>query len=115
MVLSQRKCVGTVVLACFTRTYMPWWRRALTRQLDCAMPLPPLIGHERVKTRLAGAPPTRKMPQTLLLAGPPGGGKQRLSPWVAQLIQCEAPGSSQEPRGESRSRPLLLSFSPPEA
>src|SRR2546425_2535433 len=114
MVLSQRKCVGTVVLACFTRTYMPWWRRALTRQLDCAMPLPPLIGHERVKTRLAGAHATGKLPQALLLAGPRGVGKQRLALWLAQLIQCEAPGSTQEPCGECRSCRLVLSLQHPD-
>src|SRR2546426_12597029 len=112
MVLSQRKCVGTVVLACFTRTYMPWWRRALTRQLNCAMPLPPLIGHERVKTRLAGAHATGKLPQALLLAGPRGVGKQRLALWLAQLVHCEAPG--QEPCGQCRPCRLVLSLQHPD-
>src|SRR2546427_5641638 len=62
------------------------------------MPLPPLIGHERVKTKLAGAHASGKLPQALLLAGPRGVGKQRLALWLAQLIHCEAPG--QEPCGQ---------------
>src|SRR5438552_5928702 len=61
------------------------------------MPLPPLIGHERVRTRLAGAHASGKLPQALLLAGPRGVGKQRLALWLAQLIPCEAPGSTQPP------------------
>src|SRR5881628_1113151 len=95
-------------------TYIDKWRRALTPQLDCAMPLPPLTGHERVKTRLAGAHASGKLPQALLLAGPRGVGKQRIALWLAQLIHCEAPrsGSPQEPCGECRSCRLVLSFVP---
>src|SRR6267143_1239314 len=40
------------------------------------MALPPLVGHERVKTKLAGAQASGKLPQALLLAGPRGVGKQ---------------------------------------
>src|SRR5467141_2369722 len=112
MVLSQRKYVDTVVLACFTRTYLQWWRRALTPQLDCAMLLPPLIGHERVKTSLAGAHASGKLPQALLLAGPRGVGKQRLALWLAQLIHCEAPG--QEPCGQCHPCRLVLSLQHPD-
>src|SRR2546427_6313058 len=97
MVLSQRKYVDPVVLACFTRTYLQWWRRALTPQLDCAMLLPPLIGHERVKTRLAGAPSPTKLPPTLLLARPPGVGEKRPALWSSPPVPCEAPGSSHAP------------------
>ncbi len=76
------------------------------------MPLPPLIGHEGIKTRLAGAHATGKLPQALLLAGPRGVGKQRLALWLAQLIQCEAP--RQEPCGECRSCRLVLSLQHPD-
>ena len=76
------------------------------------MPLPPLIGHEGVKTRLAGAHASGKLPQALLLAGPRGVGKQRLALWLAQLIQCEAPG--QEPCGECRPCRLVLSLQHPD-
>jgi len=76
------------------------------------MPLPPLIGHEGVKTRLAGAHASGKLPQALLLAGPRGVGKQRLALWLAQLIQCEAPG--QEPCGQCRPCHLVLSLQHPD-
>src|SRR6266850_894380 len=76
------------------------------------MPLPPLIGHEAVKTRLAGAHASGKLPQALLLAGPRGVGKQRLALWLAQLIQCEAPG--QEPCGQCRPCRLVLSLQHPD-
>jgi DNA polymerase III subunit delta' len=77
------------------------------------MPLPPLIGHERVKTRLAGALASAKLPQALLLAGPRGVGKQRLALWLAQLIHCEAPRQD-EPCGECRPCRLVLSLQHPD-
>src|SRR5437899_2787083 len=76
------------------------------------MPLPPLIGHERVKTKLAGAHASGKLPQALLLAGPRGVGKQRLALWLAQLIHCEAPG--QEPCGQCRPCRLVVSLQHPD-
>jgi DNA polymerase-3 subunit delta' len=81
------------------------------------MPLLPLIGHEGVKTRLAGAHASGKLPQTLLFAGPRGVGKQRLALWLAQLIQCEAPLPRQngtEPCGECRACRLVLSLQHPD-
>src|SRR6266849_6079644 len=110
----MRKAETTIVLACCTMVYDREWRGALTPQLDSAMPLPPLIGHERVKTRLAGAHASGKLPQALLLAGPRGVGKQRLALWLAQLIHCEAPGSTQEPCGQCRSCRLVLSLQHPD-
>jgi DNA polymerase-3 subunit delta' len=78
-----------------------------------AMPLPPLIGHERVKTSLAGALASAKLPQALLLAGPRGVGKQRLALWLAQLIHCDAPRGA-EPCGECRPCRLVLSLQHPD-
>src|SRR3989440_5934437 len=78
------------------------------------MPLPPLIGHEGVKTRLAGAHASGRLPQAMLLAGPKGVGKQRLALWLAQLIHCEAPGFRKEPCGECRSCRLVLSLQHPD-
>ncbi|MBO0740955.1 MAG: DNA polymerase III subunit [Hyphomicrobiaceae bacterium] len=80
------------------------------------MPLPPLTGHEGVKTRLAGAHASGKLPQALLLTGPRGVGKQRLALWLAQLITCEAPGlgPKQAPCGECRSCRLVLSLQHPD-
>jgi DNA polymerase III subunit delta' len=76
------------------------------------MLLPPLIGHEGVKTRLAGAHASGQLPQALLLTGPRGVGKQRLALWLAQLIQCDAPG--QEPCGECRSCRLVQTLQHPD-
>ena len=76
------------------------------------MSLPPLIGHEGVKTRLAGAHASGKLPQALLLTGPRGVGKQRLALWLAQLIQCDAPG--QEPCGVCRACRLVQSLQHPD-
>lgn len=76
------------------------------------MPLPPLIGHEGVRTRLAGAHASGKLPQALLLAGPRGVGKQRLALWLAQLLQCEARG--QEPCGACRPCRLVVSLQHPD-
>src|SRR5437899_7840448 len=80
------------------------------------MPLPPLTGHEGVKTRLAGAHASGRLPQALLLTGPRGVGKQRLALWLAQLIHCEAPGGGprQEPCGECRPCHLVLSLQHPD-
>ena len=65
------------------------------------MPLPPLFGHAELKDRLATALAARKLPPALLLAGPPGVGKQRLGLWIAAGLVCEkGPGA---PCGECHS------------
>jgi len=53
------------------------------------VPLPPLYGHDELKTRLAGSLKARKLPPALLLVGPPGIGKQRLALWIAAGLLCE--------------------------
>src|SRR5207245_4673325 len=89
------------------------------------MALPPLVGHEGVKTRLGGAHPSGRLPQAMLFAGPKGVGKQRLALWLAQLIHCEATGGGgeggeggggrpQEPCGACRSCRLVLSLQHPD-
>lgn len=78
------------------------------------MPLPPLIGHERVKARLASAHASGKLPQALLLVGPRGVGKQRLALWLAQLIHCETPRGPSQPCGECRPCRLVLSLQHPD-
>lgn len=76
------------------------------------MPLPPVHGHEGVKSRLSGALAAGRLPQAILLAGPRGVGKQRLALWLAQLIQCEAPGD--EPCGDCRGCRLVLTLQHPD-
>jgi DNA polymerase-3 subunit delta' len=53
------------------------------------MTLPPVTGHEDLRRRLAEAASSGRLPQALLLRGPPGIGKQRLALWLAGLLQCE--------------------------
>src|SRR2546427_12721801 len=95
----MRKAETTSVLAYRAMVYGRAWRGALTPQLDSAMPLPPLIGHERIKTRLAGAPPSRKIPPTPLRSRPPGGGKQRLGPGARPTLPFGGPAAPPEAGG----------------
>src|SRR6266481_472858 len=78
------------------------------------MALPPLVGHERVKSRLAGAHATAKLPQALLFEGPRGVGKQRLALWLAQLIHCQDRGAAPEPCGKCQPCRLVLNLSHPD-
>lgn len=77
------------------------------------MPLPALAGHQSVKSRLAAAATSGRLPQAILLAGPAGVGKQRLALWLAQLIHCEAGGGA-EPCDACRSCRLVLSLQHPD-
>jgi len=72
------------------------------------MPLPHIAGHQEVRRRLAEAHRAGRLPQTLLLTGAAGVGKQRLALWLAQLTQCEAPGA--EPCGTCRSCRQVLTL-----
>jgi DNA polymerase-3 subunit delta' len=73
------------------------------------MPLPPLVGHEGVKNRLAGAVASGRLPQALLFEGPRGVGKQRLALWLAQCLVCEQGGC-----GECQSCRLVATLQHPD-
>lgn len=53
------------------------------------MPIVPLHGHDTLRDRLADARTRGALPQSLLLHGEGGIGKQRLALWLAQSILCE--------------------------
>ncbi|MEO6445837.1 MAG: hypothetical protein ABIZ91_04620 [Gemmatimonadaceae bacterium] len=53
------------------------------------MPLLPLLGHEALRERLRRAFERGALPQSLLLHGEEGIGKQRLALWLGQLLLCE--------------------------
>jgi DNA polymerase III subunit delta' len=68
------------------------------------MSLPPIIGHEEARRRLADGVRSGRLPQVIVISGPPGIGKQRLALWLAQLVFCER--QEREPCG--RCRPCRL-------
>ena len=51
----------------------------------------PLLGHEAQRILVERAFRSGRLPQVLLLTGPPGVGKQRFGLWVGQLLLCDGP------------------------
>ena len=54
------------------------------------MSLPALYGMEDLRRRLAESAAARRLPQSILLTGPRGSGKQRLGQWIGAMLLCEA-------------------------
>lgn len=77
------------------------------------MPLRPLYGHEAVRSRLANAIAAGRLPQSLLIEGPRGVGKQRLALWLAQLVLCEG-DRRDEPCSACRSCKQVLTLQHPD-
>lgn len=67
------------------------------------MALPPVHGHTDVRAKLRTALRGGNLPQSLLLHGPAGVGKERLGLWLAQLILCQSPRGDGEACGECQS------------
>ena len=83
------------------------------------MPIPPLYGHEGIRSRLVGAIASGRLPQGLLLEGPRGVGKQRLGLWLAQTLLCRGRGEAKEQRtgepcGQCQACKLVTSLSHPD-
>lgn len=55
------------------------------------MPIVPLHGHAALRDRITNALSRGILPQSLLLHGEGGVGKQRLALWVAQALLCDGP------------------------
>jgi DNA polymerase-3 subunit delta' len=77
------------------------------------MPLLPLRGHREMRAALARAVRDGDLPQSLLLHGPEGIGKERFGLWLAQRLVCEAPGEM-EPCGECLSCRLTVRLEHPD-
>ena len=60
--------------------------------------LPELCGHAYLQERFRTAAAMNRLPQSLLLHGPEGVGKQRLALWIGALVLCNA-GSGSRPCG----------------
>lgn len=56
------------------------------------MSLPPLVGHDDLRRRLAEAADAGRLPQSLLFHGPGGVGKQRLALWLGRRLLCPRGG-----------------------
>lgn len=63
------------------------------------MPLPPLAGHGEARRAVGRSARTGRLPQSLLVHGPAGIGKERFGLWVAQLLVCTAEQPRDEPCG----------------
>lgn len=57
------------------------------------MALPRIVGHEALRETIDRAVSDGTLPQSILLHGPQGVGKERLGLWIAQRLLCEAPVS----------------------
>lgn len=77
-----------------------------------AMSLLPLVGHEDVRGRTLDAIAEGRLPQTVLIAGPAGVGKQRFALWVAQRLACGAP--TPEPCGSCSGCRQVLGLAHPD-
>jgi DNA polymerase-3 subunit delta' len=55
------------------------------------MPFLPLIGHDALRARLEDRIARGELPNSLLLHGAPGIGKQRLALWIGQRLLCTGP------------------------
>lgn len=83
--------------------------------LDCvSMRLHQVYGHDALRRRLGEAIATGRLPQSLLLEGPPGVGKQRIALWLAQRLVCDAPIDTVEPCGVCQKCVLTLKLSHPD-
>ena len=76
------------------------------------MPLHPLIGHSQARLRLAQAARGDRLPQVMVISGPPGVGKQRLALWLSQLVFCAEKGL--EPCGRCRACHLVENLGHPD-
>ncbi|HEX9565170.1 MAG TPA: hypothetical protein VF981_14400 [Gemmatimonadaceae bacterium] len=75
------------------------------------MPLIPLFGHRDLAERLQRRVASHSLPQSLLLHGPAGVGKQRLALWLGQLLLCSG---TPRPCGECRDCRYVLDLTHPD-
>jgi len=76
------------------------------------MALPDLVGNTELRTTFGRARLAGQLPQSILLHGPSGAGKERLGLWIAQLLVCEE--TEAEPCGRCRPCRLTLRLEHPD-
>ena len=77
------------------------------------MTLPPVCGLEDLRRRLLQSAVDGRLPQSILLTGPEGSGKQRLGLWLGAMLLCEAETESR-PCGRCRSCRLASELQHPD-
>jgi DNA polymerase-3 subunit delta' len=77
------------------------------------MTLQPLTGHRIERNRVLRAITVDRLPQSILLTGPEGVGKQRFALWMAQAILCEEEPESR-PCDRCRACRLVLGLTHPD-
>jgi DNA polymerase-3 subunit delta' len=75
------------------------------------MPIIPVYGHDELRERLLPRIVAGTLPQSLLLHGPAGVGKQRLGLWIAQALICT---SDAPPCGACRECKYSLNLTHPD-
>lgn len=73
-----------------------------------------MVGHEGLRARIADAIDKGTLPSSMLLHGPPGGGKERLGVWMAQRLLCASPAKGGEPCGTCQQCSYLLKGAHPD-
>ncbi|HVS09396.1 MAG TPA: DNA polymerase III subunit delta', partial [Planctomycetota bacterium] len=81
--------------------------------MSAARGLAPVAGHEREREALTRALADGRLPQSLLLHGARGVGKQRIGLWLGRLLVCERPGT-EGPCGACRGCLLALRLEHPD-
>ncbi len=71
-----------------------------------------VFGHGELARRLATAVAAERLPQSLILQGPRGVGKQRLALWTAAALNCS--GASERPCGDCQSCRLAARLEHPD-
>lgn len=79
-----------------------------------AVSLPPLHGHEDLRRRFAVAAAQGRLPQSLLLHGPEGAGKELLAQWIAAMLLCGEETPADRPCGACRSCHLAAGLQHPD-
>lgn len=77
------------------------------------MSLPPVYGLADLRQRLSDSAVAGRLPQSILLTGPAGSGKQRLGLWLGAMLLCEAE-ADQRPCGLCRSCRLASDLQHPD-
>ena len=78
------------------------------------MALPPVYGHADVRAKLVTALRAGNLPQSLLVHGPAGVGKERIGLWLAQQLVCEQPAADGTACGQCRSCRMVLRLEHPD-